>query len=81
MVSVPAPAAIYWVDEPAGIDIVDGICVCRVRTGETIIEVRASVATLLQSAENAAIAYAGHLGDQGAQIIKLGDRGPMFLKG
>lgn len=76
MGGIGAPAAIYWVDEPAAIDIVDGICICRVRTGETIIEMRATVATLLSSIANGARAYTNIMQPKDAQIIQIGKKRP-----
>lgn len=65
------PAVIYWVDEAADIQIYGGICSCRFISGETIIEVRARVPTLLKSIGNGTRAFAVSLGQSEADVIGI----------
>lgn len=65
---VTPATVIYWVDEAAEIQIRGGICSCRVISGETIIEVRARIPTLLQSIGNGTQAIAD---DQRKHVAKL----------
>lgn len=64
------PAVIYWVDEAADIQIRGGICSCRFTSGETVIEVRARIPTLLKSIGNGTLAFANWEAEASGRFIR-----------
>jgi hypothetical protein len=79
-VDLGAERPALWVAEPVEVEVRDGICYCHIRSGKLDIELRSSISTMAISLERMAAAYADHLGRTPAQIVKLSERGPMFLK-
>jgi hypothetical protein len=73
------PPVIIFVDHPADIEIRDGIACCSIRSGEFVIEVRCTKHTLRASVDHANEAFAEEDARQSAQIVKLSERGPLFL--
>jgi hypothetical protein len=59
MASLPvSETAIYWMDQPAVVEFVGGVCRCTITSGGVAFEFRCSKGTMLKATLAAAQAYA-----------------------
>jgi hypothetical protein len=69
----------YWVDE-AVFSLRGDRPVCRIRSGSCEFELRGSPETMLAAYESFSRMVAAFQTANGAQVVKLSERGPLFLK-
>ena len=72
MASMPSEEhAIYWLEEPAEFEIIDGVACCTIRSGGVIFKFRSKVTTAQSGANSWACAFAAHLTRQVASVIQF----------
>jgi hypothetical protein len=76
MVSTLPPAeVVYWVDEPAIIEIDDdGVVSCRIVSGTTVIELRSRPSTLVKSACQATRAFTSFVARPKTNVARIRGR-------
>lgn len=74
------PLVSYWLETPAQFSIVNGIATCALTSACTAFEFKSTVATMQAGMANAALAWGEHQARNGAQVVKLGERGPAFIR-
>jgi hypothetical protein len=60
---------VVWIDEPASIEIIDGIARCCIASGDKTYELRGKPSTLLASLRIGGMAYAAFAGKAATDVL------------